>query len=257
MRLATWNVNSIAARLPRFLEWLDQVGPEVVCLQETKCTEEDFPVAPLAARGYACAAHGVGAWNGVAIVSRVGIDDVVRGLVDEVGFEGPEARAIGATCAGMRIWSVYVPNGRALDHPHYHYKLSWLDLLLSVVRSELGEDRPFAVCGDFNIAPTDADVWDPQAFSTSTHVTPLERASLASLRDLGLRDIVPRPLKHDQPFTYWDYRAGMFHKNMGMRIDLFYANAELAERVSDAYVDRDARKGKLPSDHAPIVVDIS
>ncbi|MGI8846768.1 MAG: exodeoxyribonuclease III [Candidatus Dormibacteria bacterium] len=257
MRFATWNVNSIAARLPRLLEWLELVSPDVVCLQETKCAQTQFPVAELGALGYDSAAHGLGAWNGVAVISRLGIEDVVRGLVDEVGFEGPEGRALGATCGGVRFWSVYVPNGRALDHPHYQYKLSWMGLLRGVAAAELHQAPPLAICGDFNIAPTDADVWDPAAFATSTHVTPQERAALVSLLDLGLHDVVPRPMKHDHPFTYWDYRAGMFHKNMGMRIDLVYASPRLAQAVTDAYVDRDARKGKLPSDHAPIVVDVT
>jgi exodeoxyribonuclease-3 len=167
-----------------------------------------------------------------------------------------EARAVGATCGGLRIWSVYVPNGRALDSPHYPYKLEWLAALRDAVERELDSGSPFVVTGDFNIAPTDADVWDPSAFVGSTHVTDAERKALAALRDLGLHDVLPRAMKHDTPYTYWDYRAGMFHKNMGMRIDLVYASDAVASAVRDAYVDRDARKGKGPSDHAPVVVDV-
>ena len=255
MRLATWNVNSVTARLPRLLDWLEHTAPDVLCLQEIKCSTEAFPAEAVATLGYETAAHGNGRWNGVAILSRVGLENVTRGLVDEPGFpdDDPEARAIGATCGGVRIWSVYVPNGREPGHPHYTYKLAWLSALRATVAAELGSG-PFVVTGDFNVAPTDDDVWDPAVFVGSTHVTPPERAALAALREDGLVDVVPRPLKYDHPFTYWDYRAGAFPKNLGMRIDLFYADATLAASVTDAYVDRDARKGKTPSDHAPVVV---
>lgn len=256
MRLATWNVNSVNARLPRLSAWLADVRPDIVCLQETKCADAAFPLAALDALGYAVASHGDGRWNGVAILSRVGLDGVVPGLTDEPGFPAPEARAIRATCGGVRVWSVYVPNGRTPDSPHYDYKLAWLAALRDTVATDLRTGLPLAVCGDFNVAPTDADVWDPALFVGATHVTPAERQALAELRALGLRDVVPTPMKGSHPYTYWDYRAGMFHRNLGMRIDLVYANAPLAERVRTAYVDREARKGKTPSDHAPIVVDI-
>jgi exodeoxyribonuclease-3 len=154
------------------------------------------------------------------------------------------------------LWSVYVPNGREVGHPHYEYKLRWLAALRATVAAELPVHESFALLGDFNIAPTDADVWDPAVFATATHVTPPERAALADLRALGLRDVVPRALKYDTPYTYWDYRAGMFHKNMGMRIDLVYASERVASAVQDAYVDREARKGTGPSDHAPVVVTL-
>ncbi len=256
MRLATWNVNSVGARLPRLIQWLDQVRPDVVCLQETKCDADAFPAGEVAALGYDVAAHGDGRWNGVAVLSRVGLADVVRGLPDEPGFPDPETRAVAATCGGLRVWSVYVPNGREPASPHYDYKLRWLAALRSAVAADLAREHPVLVAGDFNVAPTDDDVWDPAAFATATHVTPAERQALAELRALGLRDIVPRPLKYDRPYTYWDYRAGMFHQNLGMRIDLVYADERIAGRVEDAYVDREARKGKGPSDHAPIVVDV-
>jgi exodeoxyribonuclease III len=261
VRIATWNVNSVVARLPRLVEWLGIAEPDVVCLQETKTG--DFPVDDVAALGYEVATHASGRWNGVAILSRVGLTDERAGLLEEPGFqpedamlEATETRAVAATCGGLRLWSVYVPNGREVGHPHYEYKLAWLDALRATVAAELASHPALAVLGDFNIAPSDADVWDPAAFATSTHVTPPERSALAALRDLGLADVVPRALKYDTPYTYWDYRAGMFHKNLGMRIDLVYASAPLAGAVTDAYVDREARKGKGPSDHAPVVVDL-
>jgi exodeoxyribonuclease-3 len=255
VRIATWNVNSVMARLPRLLDWLEQTAPDAVCLQETKVSADAFPSEEVGRLGYEVAAHGEGRWNGVAILSRVGLTDVVRGLRDEPGYPDAHARAIAATVGGVRLWSVYVPNGREPGHDHYDYKLRWLGALRTTVADELAPDRPLGVLGDYNVAPTDDDVWDPSAFVGSTHVTPPERAALQALRDTGLQDVVPRPLKYDQPFTYWDYRAGMFHKNMGMRIDLVYASPALAAAVTDAYIDREARKGKGPSDHAPVVVD--
>jgi exodeoxyribonuclease-3 len=255
MRLATWNVNSVHARLPRLLPWLAETKPDVVCLQETKCGADAFPAGQVAELGYASAAHGDGRWNGVALLSRIGLDDVVRGFPGEPGFPAPEARAIAATCGGLRVWSVYVPNGRVPDSPHYAYKLAWLAALRAAVADEMTDAQPLVLCGDFNVAPTDADVWDPAVFVGATHVTPSERAALAALRAVGLDDVVPTPMKGPHPFTYWDYRAGMFHQNQGMRIDLVYATPAFAARVGHAYVDREARKGKAPSDHAPIVVD--
>ena len=253
MRLATWNVNSVTARLPRLVDWLAATKPDIVCLQETKTAE--FPEAAVGELGYAVAAHGTGRWNGVAILSRVGLDEVDPGFPGEPGFPDPEARAIRATCGGVRVWSVYVPNGRTVDDPHYAYKLAWLAALREALAPELAGHERLALCGDFNVAPTDADVFDPGAFAGSTHVTEAERAALSALRELGLVDVVGRPLKGSNPFTYWDYRAGMFHQDLGMRIDLVYASRALADAVTDAYIDREARKGKGPSDHAPIVVD--
>jgi exodeoxyribonuclease-3 len=255
MRLATWNVNSVGARLPRLLEWLAGTEPDVVCLQETKTA--DFPAAEVKELGYQTAAYGNGRWNGVALLSRVGLDDVVHGFPGEPGFPEPEARAVGATCAGLRVWSVYVPNGRTLDDEHYPYKLAWLAALRGALADEIARHPDLVVCGDFNVAPTDADVWDPAVFVGSTHVTPAERDALARLRELGLRDVVPTPMKGPNPFTYWDYRAGMFHQDKGMRIDLVYASATVADRVGSATIDREARKGKGPSDHAPIVVELT
>lgn len=271
MRVATWNVNSVKARLPRLLSWLDEAEPDVVCLQETKCRADMFPAAEVEELGYSTAAHGDGRWNGVAVLSRVGIEDVSNGFPGQPVYEGeaesqtkltepvlltPEARAIGATCGGVRVWSLYAPNGRAPDSAHYLYKLDWFAALREALADELGRGLPLVACGDYNVAPTDEDVWDPAVFADSTHVTPAERQALADLLDLGLHDVVPTPMKGPHPFTYWDYRAGMFPKNMGMRIDLFYASEAVAGRVRSAYVDREARKGKGPSDHAPVVVDL-
>ncbi|NIH79974.1 exodeoxyribonuclease III [Amycolatopsis viridis] len=257
MRIATWNVNSVTARLPRLLSWLGTAQPDVVCLQELKCATEAFP-AEVAQAGYEVAAYGTGRWNGVAILSRVGLADVRRGLDGEPAFDGAsEPRAIGATCGGVRLWSVYVPNGREPSHPHYAYKLRWLEALRATVAAEAAADRPFAVLGDFNIAPADDDVWDITLFDGMTHVTEAERAALAALREAGLSDVVPRALKYDTPYTYWDYRQLAFPKNNGMRIDLVYGSAKFTGAVSDAYVDREARKGKGTSDHAPVVVDLT
>ncbi|WP_329363559.1 exodeoxyribonuclease III [Streptomyces sp. NBC_00669] len=257
MRIATWNVNSITARLPRLLAWLESSGTDVLCVQETKCTAEQFPHDELRAIGYEAAVEATGRWNGVAVISRVGLADVVHGLPDGPRYEDvAEPRALAATCGPVRVWSVYVPNGREVDHPHFAYKLRWFEALTAAVAGDAAGQRPFAVLGDYNVAPADADVWDTTAFEGATHVTPAERAALATLRGTGLSDVVPRPLKYDRPYTYWDYRQLAFPKNRGMRIDLVYGNEPFAKAVSDAYVDREERKGKGASDHAPVVVDL-
>ncbi len=256
MRLATWNVNSVAARLPRLLDWLQTRAPDVVCLQETKCPDDAFPSEEVAALGYEVATYGLGRWNGVALLSRVGLADVGRGLDGEPGFPDPEARALAATCGDLRVRSVYVPNGRTPEDPHYVYKLRWLAALAGTLEAELVRYPRSVVTGDFNVARSDADVWDPALFVGATHVTPAERAAVDAIVEGGYVDVVPRPGKGPNPFTYWDYRAGAFHKDMGMRIDLVLASAALAPEVTDAWVDREARKGKGPSDHAPVVVDL-
>jgi exodeoxyribonuclease III len=257
VRVATWNVNSAKQRLPRLLAWLDEREPDVVCLQETKLADEaflDLFEDELGERGYEVALHGEASWNGVAILSRVGLEDVVQGLADGPGFPHPEARALAATCGGIRVFSVYVPNGRQPDSDHYEYKLAWLAALRDAVAAAGPEAT--MVCGDVNIAPADEDVFDPQAYVGQTHVTAPERAALAELQALGLRDVVRDRWPGERVFTYWDYRAGMFHRDLGMRIDLVLAGAPIAERVRAAWVDRQARKGKGPSDHAPVVVDL-
>jgi exodeoxyribonuclease III len=256
VRIVTWNVNSLKQRMPRLLPWLDERRPDVLCLQETKLADDAFAEVigdELSKRGYEVAAHGEASWNGVAIVSRVGLDDVVRGIEGAPGFPNPEARAISATCDGIRVVCVYVPNGRSPDSDHYRYKLEWLGALREMVAAR---SEPAIVLGDMNIAPTDDDVFDPQAYVGQTHVTPPEREALTRLESLGLRDVVRERWPDERVFTYWDYRAGMFHQDCGMRIDLVLAADEVADRVKAAWVDRHARKGKGPSDHAPVIVDL-
>jgi exodeoxyribonuclease III len=256
VRITTWNVNSVKIRVPRLLPWLDERQPDIVCLQETKLGDDAFEAllgAELEQRGYKVALHGEAQWNGVAILSRVGLDDVVAGIPGAPGFPLPEARAVAATCGGIRVHSIYTPNGRVPDSEHYHYKLAWLAALRELVGAG---PKAAIVCGDMNIAPTDADVFDPAAYVGQTHVTPPERAALASLQRVGLHDVVRDHWPAARVFTYWDYRAGMFHKDLGMRIDLVLASAPVASRVRAAWVDRHARKGTLPSDHAPVIVDL-
>jgi exodeoxyribonuclease-3 len=248
VRIATWNVNSVGARLPRLLPWLEEQAPDVVALQETKCADDAFPHAELRALGYEAAHAGDGRWNGVAVLSRVGLADV------QLELEGhPEPRLAAAQCGPLHVTSVYVPNGRALGDPHYDYKLAWFRSLRA--RLDTADPAtPRVVMGDLNVALHDRDVWDVSAFAGSTHVTPAERAAVQELLDWGLVDVPARPGKGDVPFTYWDYRAGMMHKNLGMRID--YVLATPSVPVRDAWVDREARKGKGASDHAPVVVDV-
>ncbi len=246
--------------MPRFLPWLDQRQPHVVCLQETKLPDDAFTELlgdELAARGYAFAQHGEARWNGVAILSRAGLNDVNVGVHGAPGFPDPEARAVSAVCGGIRVHSVYVPNGRVPGSEHYQYKLAWLAALQQALAGEIAAGQEaMLVCGDMNIAPADADVFDPAAYVGQTHVTPPERAALAQLQAIGLRDVIRDRWPAERIFTYWDYRAGMFPKNLGMRIDLVLATAPLAGRVRAAWVDRQARKGTAPSDHAPLIVDL-
>ena len=260
MRVATWNVNSVKQRVPRLLPWLDERAPDVVCLQETKLTDEAFTVLlgeELGRRGYALALNGSVQWNGVAILSRVGVEDVAIGVPGAPGFPEPEARAVAASCGGVRVHSVYVPNGRVPGSEHYRYKLAWLDALRADLQAALSSGaQATIVCGDMNIAPADADVFDPDAYVGQTHVTAPERAALAQLQELGLRDLVRDRWPGERVFSYWDYRAGMFHQDCGMRIDLVLATDVVAQRVRAAWVDRQARKGSGPSDHAPVIVDL-
>jgi exodeoxyribonuclease-3 len=256
VRVATWNVNSVRQRLPRLLPWLDERNPDVACLQETKLADDAFQELlgdELARRGYEVALHGEVQWNGVAILSRVGLEDVVTGVAGAPGFPDPEARALAATCAGIRVQTVYVPNGRTPGSEHYAYKLAWLAALADVIR---GAHEAVIVCGDMNIAPADVDVFDPDAYVGQTHVTAPERDALAQLHAVGLRDVVRERWPGERVFTYWDYRAGMFHQDLGMRIDLVLASDPVFARVKAAWVDRQARKGSGPSDHAPVIVDI-
>jgi exodeoxyribonuclease-3 len=248
VRIATWNVNSIKARLPVLLPWLEDRAPDVVALQETKVADGAFPYAALAELGYSAVHSGDGRWNGVAVLSRLGVEQPTTALAGH-----PEPRLAGARCGGLQVVSVYVPNGRTLDDPHYAYKLAWLASLREHLAS-YAPGSPLVVMGDFNVARTDDDVWDPRLFVGSTHVTPAERAAMDALVDDGLVDVVPRPGKGDVPFTYFDYRAGRFHKNEGMRIDYLLASPPV--HVKDAWVDREARKGKGASDHCPVLADV-
>ena len=258
MRLATWNVNSLKARLERVEEWVVACQPDVVCMQETKLADTAFPAMAFSALGYESAHHGEGQWNGVAILSRVGLDDVVSGFAPGAGAPDPEARLITATCGGVRVMSAYVPNGRALDHEHYQYKLRWLDELVGHLDRTADAGGAVAVCGDFNVAPADIDVWDPAALSDATHVSEPERTALQRLLDWGLHDVVRDQFPNaERLYSWWDYRAGNFHKGIGMRIDLILGSDAFAERVEWALIDRNARKGKQPSDHAPVVVQLS
>jgi exodeoxyribonuclease III len=255
MRIASWNVNSLKIRLPRVEEWLAYAHPDIVCLQETKVSDTAFPHLAFQTLGYEAVHYGAGQWNGVAICSRVGVDDVVSGFASGVEADH-EARVLSAVCGGVRVTSVYVPNGRSVGSEQFAYKLSWLARLRHHLEKTVAPDELVAVCGDFNVAPEDRDVWDPKAFEGSTHVTPEERAALADLKAWGLVDAFRERYSDDGLFTYWDYRAGDFHMHRGMRIDLALFSRPLADRIAWALVDRNARKGKLPSDHAPFFIDV-
>ena len=253
----TWNVNSLKARLERVEAWIAECEPDVICMQETKLADTAFPAMAFSALGYESAHHGEGRWNGVAILSRVGLDDVVEGFADDDAPDH-EARLITATCGGVRVLSAYVPNGRALDHEHYQYKLRWLERLAGHLDLTADPSAPTALCGDFNIAPEDIDVRDPEALVDSTHVSEPERKALGKLLDWGLDDVFRSRFPDvERLYSWWDYRAGNFHKGIGMRIDLVLASQSLAERVEWALIDRNARKGKAPSDHAPLVVQVA
>lgn len=248
MKIATWNVNSLTARWPRVSEWLETAQPDILLIQETKQTDVKFPFAGFTELGYESAHFGQGQWNGVAILSKVGLEDVTRGFgeVDE------EARVMSALCGGVRVFSCYIPNGRALDNPHFEYKLRWLESLRQTLDAR---DRsiPTVVGGDFNIAPSDLDVYDPAAFIGATHVTPVERTALEGLSETGLTDLT-RHLHPEEPnFSWWDYRNGSFRRGWGLRIDLLYVDETMLHSATASYVDREERKAEKPSDHAPVV----
>lgn len=253
MRIATWNVNSLAARLPRVEEWLAYAQPDVLCMQETKQDDAAFPHGAFTVLGYETAHHGDGRWNGVAIASRVGLSGVTIGMGPDADEQG--SRLIAADCGGVRVMSVYVPNGRSLDSEHFVAKLAWLRRLRSLLDESSSPDRPVAICGDFNVAPADRDVWDPAQFVGATHVSQAERDALADLESWGLVDVFRQIYDEDGLFSWWDYRAGSFHKHQGMRIDLILVTHVLARRTGYALIDRNARKGQKPSDHAPVFID--
>jgi exodeoxyribonuclease-3 len=256
MRFATWNINSLNVRQERVEQWLADVQPDVVCMQETKIPDAAFPQLAFEAMGYAAAHHGEGRWNGVAILSRVGLHDVSFGFADGAEPDA-EARLMTARCDGITVVTVYVPNGRAVGADHYQYKLAWLDRLRAHLDAVAAPGAPLIVAGDFNIAPTDVDVYDPAAFVGETHVSEPERQRLQALLDRGLTD----EFRHVHPdatkvFSWWDYRRGDFHEGRGMRIDLVLASPPVVERTEWCVIDRNARKGKQPSDHAPVIVDL-
>ncbi len=255
MRIATWNVNSLTARLPRVEEWIAYARPDILCLQETKQADAAFPHGAFAALGYETAHHGDGRWNGVAIVSRVGLSEISAGLGSTDDTQG--TRLVAADCGGVRVISVYVPNGRSLDSEHFTAKLEWLARLRVLLEETSSPDRPLVVCGDFNVAPEDRDVWDPAQFVGATHVSQAERDALAKLRSWGLVDVFRLLYDDGGLFSWWDYRGGAFHKHQGMRIDLILATEVLASRTTYGLIDRNARKGEKPSDHTPVFIDTS
>ena len=254
MRVATWNVNSLKARMGRVQAWISTVKPDVLCLQETKMTDEAFPHSLFEDLGYESFHHGEGRWNGVAIISRIGLTDERCGFADERDDPDPDARIIWATCGGVRIASCYVPNGRSIDHEHYRYKLDWLERLhddLSA-NTDIANDLVLVV-GDFNIAPEDRDVWSPVAYEGATHVTKAERDALARIVDTGMVDVFRERFDNFGLHTWWDYRGGAFHKGEGLRIDLILASGLIASDLEWVVIDRNERKGEKPSDHAPLI----
>lgn len=256
MLLATWNVNSLNARLARVERWLQNFQPDVLCLQETKLADDAFPALTFEALGYESFHHGEGRWNGVAILSRVGLEDPMAGFCESEEPD-PDARLAWATCGGVRVASCYVPNGRSLDHDHYQYKLSWLDRLQRTLEATCDPDDDLVVCGDFNIAPADIDVHNPAKFVGSTHVSEPERERLAALVDWGLIDVFREHHPEDGLFSWWDYRGGAFHKREGMRIDLLMVSRSVSDATTATLVDRNERKGPKDdpaSDHAPVML---
>ena len=239
----------------RVEEWLVDVQPDVVCMQETKMAQDAFPTETFAAMGYESVHHGQGQWNGVAILSRVGLENPIRNFAD--GQEpDPEARLVTATCAGIRVSSVYVPNGRELDHDHYKYKLAWMKRLIDHLDADTSPTQGVIVTGDYNIAPEDRDVYNPADFVGATHVSEAERQVLRDLEAWGMSDVFRHHHRDDKLYSWWDYRAGGFNQNKGMRIDLILATQSVLEKTRWTIVDRQARKGEKPSDHAPVLVDI-
>ena len=262
MRIATWNVNSIRARLDRVIAFLDRHDVDVLAMQETKCRDDQFPFLPFEAAGYDVAHVGLNQWNGVAIVSRVGLEDVQVGFDGMPGWGDPvgaEARAISAVCRDVRISSLYIPNGRSVEDPHMLYKLDWLARLSDTVRERLAADpqEQAVLMGDWNVAPLDEDVWSPEFFIGKTHVSPPERAAFQSVLDAGLSDLTREHTPGPGVFTYWDYTQLRFPKRQGMRIDFALGSPAVASRVTDAFIDREERKGKGASDHAPVVLDLA
>ncbi len=263
MRLATWNVNSIRARQERVLAWLEKSDTDVLAMQEIKCKPDQFPYEPFVLAGYEVEVHGLNQWNGVAIASRVGLDHVVRDFPGQPSFGKPgqeeviEARAMGATCGGVRVWSLYVPNGRGLADPHYAYKLEFLRRLRAAAGEWADAGEAVALVGDWNVAPRDADMWSVEDSEAQTHVTAEARAAFHDFEKAGFEELTRRYLPEDHTYTFWDYKQLRFPRAEGMRIDFAYASPALSPRAIAASIDRDERKGKGASDHAPVVVDIA
>ncbi len=266
VRLATWNVNSVRSRQDRIVEWLLRSDIDVLAMQETKCKDTQFPYERFTEMGYEVAHVGLSQWNGVALLSRVGLENVQVGFEDQPGFSKDpeveavrEARAIGATCDGVKVWSLYVPNGRELADPHYTYKLEWLAKLRADAQAWLTADpqAQIALVGDWNIAPTDDDVWDPALFEGKTHTSQPERDAFASFEEIGFSEVTRQFTPEPRTFTYWDYTQLRFPKKQGLRIDMALTSPALTPRVSGASIDREERKGKGASDHAPVIVEIS
>lgn len=250
MLITTWNINSVRARLDNLAAWLGRFQPDVVCLQELKCQDEQFPRAEIEALGYHVATHGQKTYNGVGILARWPVEDVVRGMQD--GVEDDHARVIAGTVQGVRVVSVYCPNGQAVGAPAYQYKLEWFDRLRRYLDTRHSPAEPLVLCGDFNVAPEDRDVHDPIAWQGSALVSDAERAALEHVRGFGLVDTFRQHHQEAARFSWWDYRMLAFPKNQGLRIDMVYATQPLAARCTESGIDREARKGKQPSDHAPV-----
>jgi exodeoxyribonuclease III len=252
MKLATWNVNSLHVRMPRVLEFLELHQPDLFFMQETKCEPDAFPLLELEAAGYRAAHHSAGRWAGVALLARHDVGDVCVGLAGEPARD--EARWLEASVDGLRAVSVYVPNGRSPDSPFYEDKLRFLDAMANRIAELSG--APLVVAGDFNVCPSDLDVYDPAAFVGATHVTPPERERFRALLDAGTVDAF-RELHPDEPgFTWWDYRQGHFHRKMGLRIDAFLLSQPVAGELAECRIDRSFRKGSRPSDHAPLLLEL-
>ncbi|WP_433600965.1 exodeoxyribonuclease III [Nocardia sp. CA-135953] len=270
MRLATWNVNSIRSRLDRVADFLDRQDIDVLAMQETKCRDDQFPFERFDELGYEVAHIGLNQWNGVAIASRIGLDDVEAAFPDQPGFDKDaaeslisapivESRALGASCGGVRVWSLYIPNGRTLHDPHYTYKLEWLAALRANGAQWLAEnpEAQIALVGDWNIAPTDDDVWSVEFFADKTHTSQPERDAFDAIVETGFADVVRPYAPGPGVYTYWDYTQLRFPRKEGMRIDFILASPTLAARTKDAMVDREERKGKSPSDHAPVIAEFT
>ncbi len=256
MRIASWNINSIRTRVDQVVAWGVEHGADVLLLQETKCGDDDFPYEPFTDAGYEVAHHGVNHWNGVAIASRRGLTDIERGFAGPAEPPFDEPRLMSAVIGGIRMWSIYVPNGRELNDPHYLYKLTWLERLRGDLLHRAAAAQPTIVAGDFNVAPTDLDIYMPSRWKRRTHASAPERAGIQAIVDLGLRDLTRDYLPEAGTYTWWSYRPGQYEKNQGLRIDLALCSNAVADRAENVWIDVAARGLERPTDHAPLVIDI-